>query len=76
MNIMDSLVQFMYFDGKANDPVKLATDYAFSLSPDGNNLLYNPVYSGYYPDERYAGVSFNRELTFLRLDFWVMWLPC
>lgn len=63
-----SLVTLNYFNGIANEPVtRPVTGAAAALERacDGS-LLVHPAVAGHYPDQRFFGVTLNRDLQNLR----------
>jgi hypothetical protein len=68
--INDAIITLNYFDGLDNDPVlkAAAAPPTFSLASDGSAIVH-PKMEGYYPDFRFAGVTFSRDITPLKASF-------
>ncbi len=68
--VMDSVITLNYFNGLDNDYVSRPLPGLPGIERAYNDrLLIHPKLKGYYPDLRFAGVTFSRDLQSLRSSF-------
>lgn len=66
--IDDAIITLGYFDGVANDPaVNVINMIPASVQNDPANFILDPVVNGKYADQRYAGMTFTRDINTLKI---------
>jgi len=68
--IKDAFLTLNYFDGLDNDPVQrmAAAPPEIGVASDGLAIIH-PSMEGYYPDFRFAGITFSKDIIPLKASF-------